>query len=249
MTGRFSGKCVLITGAVGGLGRAMVEGFAREGASVAVGSRHSGDGQILAREAGNRSLSVELDVASEASWKEAVDHVQGAIGAISVLVNNAAFLATGGVESVSLEDWSKVLDTNLTGALLGMRAVLPSMRNAGGGAIVNVNSIAGLAGAPGLAAYGASKWGIRGLTRTAAMEFARDKIRVNSFHAGIVDTPLAYDQETGKDLVSVDSFAIPRKATPNEIAEYVLFVASDQAAFSTGCEFVADGGFLLGPLE
>lgn len=122
------------------------------------------------------------------------------------------------------------------------------MRKAGGGSIVNVNSIAGLVGAPGLVSYGASKWAIRGLSRTAAMEFARDNVRVNSVHPGIVNTPLAYDKETGKELVPVDSFAIPRQASPEEIAEYILFVASEQAAFSTGCEFVADGGFLLGPL-
>lgn len=122
------------------------------------------------------------------------------------------------------------------------------MRRAGGGSIVNINSIAGLAGAPGIAAYGGSKWAIRGLSRTAAMEFARDNIRVNGVNAGIINTPLAFDKQTGRELVPVESFAIPRQATPAEIAEYVLFVASKQAAFSIGCEFVADGGFLLGPL-
>lgn len=249
MAKRFEGKCVLITGAVGGIGEAAVRAFAREGASVAVASRHADDGEKLAKSVGNKSVAVALDVTSQPNWKEAVEAVEQAIGPISVLVNNAAYLATGGVETVSLEDWRKVLDTNLTGALLGMRAVVPSMRQAGGGSIVNVNSIAGLAGTPGLVAYGASKWAIRGLMRTAAMELARDKIRVNGVHPGIVNTPLARDRSTGKDLVPVDSFAIPRQATPEEIAEYVLFVASDQAAFSTGCEFVADGGFLLGPLQ
>lgn len=120
------GRCVLITGAVGGIGEAMVHGFAREGASVVVASRHPDDGEKLAAQAGNRSMSVELDVTSEANWKQAVERVEHAIGPVSVLVNNAAFLATGGVEAVSLEDWRKVLDTNLTGAFLGMRAVVPS---------------------------------------------------------------------------------------------------------------------------
>lgn len=248
MSERFIGRCVLITGAVGGLGEALVRGFAGEGASVVVASRHPADGEKLAGSVGNRSISVDLDVTSETSWKQAVEKGERAIGLISVLVNNAAHVVTGGVESVSLEGWSKVLDTNLTGTLLGMRAVVPSMRKAGGGSIVNVNSVAGLLGAPGLACYGASKWAIRGLTRTAAMEFARDKIRVNGVHPGIINTPLAFDKKTGKELVPVDSFAIPRQATPQEIAEYILFVASEQAAFSTGCEFVADGGFLLGPL-
>jgi 3alpha(or 20beta)-hydroxysteroid dehydrogenase len=248
MSNRFVGKCALVTGAVGGLGEAIVSALAQEGASVAIASRHRDEGNTLARRVGNKSTSVELDVTSEAHWIKAVAQVERDIGLISVLVNNAAYLATGGVETVTLEDWHKVLETNLTGALLGMRAVVPSMRRAGGGTIVNINSIAGLSGTPGLAAYGASKWAIRGLTKTAAMEFARDNIRVNGFHPGIVNTPLAFDKRTGKELVPVDAFAIPRQASPEEIAGYVLFVASDQAAFSTGCEFVADGGFLLGPL-
>jgi 3alpha(or 20beta)-hydroxysteroid dehydrogenase len=248
MSNRFLGKHVLVTGAIGGLGEAMVRAFAREGASVVIASRHRDKGDQLAREVGNRSMSVELDVTSEAAWKEVVQTVERSLGTVSVLVNNAAYLATGGVETISLKEWHDVLDTNLTGTLLGMRAVVPSMRRARGGSIVNVNSIAGLAGAPGIAAYGASKWAIRGLSRTAAMEFARDNIRVNGVHAGIINTPLAFDKQTGKELVPVESFAIPRQATPAEIAEYVLFVASEQAAFSTGCEFVADGGFLLGPL-
>jgi len=241
-------KCVLITGAVDGIGEAMVRAFAEEGATVAIASRHQDRGEALAREVGNGSVNVDLDVTSEDSWRAAVGRIEQRIGAVDVLVNNAAYLAVGGVETVSLEDWHKVLQTNLTGTLLSMRAVAPSMRKRGGGAIVNVNSIAGLAGAPGLATYGASKWGIRGLTRTAAMELSKDRIRVNTVHPGIVDTPLAYDKDTGKELVPVDKFAIPRQASPDEIARFVVFVASDRAAFSTGSEFVADGGFLLGPL-
>jgi 3alpha(or 20beta)-hydroxysteroid dehydrogenase len=241
-------KCVLITGAVDGIGEAMVRAFAEEGATVAIASRHQDRGEALAREVGNGSVNVDLDVTSEDSWRAAVGRIEQRIGAVDVLVNNAAYLAVGGVETVSLEDWHKVLQTNLTGTLLGMRAVAPSMRKRGDGAIVNVNSIAGLAGAPGLATYGASKWGIRGLTRAAATELSKDRIRVNTVHPGIVDTPLAYDKDTGKELVPVDKFAIPRQASPDEIARFVVFVASDRAAFSTGSEFVADGGFLLGPL-
>jgi len=163
-------------------------------------------------------------------------------------INNAAYLAVGGVEAVALAEWRAVIETNLTGAFLGKRAAAPSMRKGGGGSIVNISSIAGLHGTPGLAAYGASKWGIRSLTRTAAYELARDGIRVNSVHPGIIDTPLAYDPKTGLELVPVDDFAIPRMASVDEIAAYVLFVASDEAAFSTGSEFVADGGFALGAI-
>jgi 3alpha(or 20beta)-hydroxysteroid dehydrogenase len=149
---------------------------------------------------------------------------------------------------VPVKEWHQVIATNLTGAFLGMRAVAPSMRKAGSGSIVNISSVAGLHATPNLVAYGASKWGIRGLTRTAAYEFARDNIRVNAVHPGIINTPLAYDPATGKALVPVETFAIPRQAEPAEIAQYVLFVASTDAAFSTGSEFIADGGFALGPI-
>jgi 3alpha(or 20beta)-hydroxysteroid dehydrogenase len=165
-----------------------------------------------------------------------------------VLINNAAYLAVGGVETVPLDEWHKVIETNLTGALLGIRAAAPSMRKRGGGSIVNVSSIAGLHGAPGLAAYGASKWGIGSLTRTAAYKLARDRIRVNSVHPGIINTPLAYAPKTGAELVPTGHFAIPRMASVEEILNYVLFVASEDASFSTGSEFVADGGFSLGPI-
>lgn len=141
-----------------------------------------------------------------------------------------------------------MIDTNLVGTFLGMRAVVPSMRRAGGGSIVNINSTAGLGVAAGLTAYGASKWGIRGLTRIAAKELARDGIRVNGVHPGIIETPLAYDPATGSLIVGVDDFAIPRLVDVEEISTYVLFAASGDASFSTGVEFVADGGMMLGPL-
>jgi 3alpha(or 20beta)-hydroxysteroid dehydrogenase len=206
-------------------------------------------GAARAQAHGLPALFVNLDVADEDSWAAAVVQVESQLGPISVLINNAAYLAVGGVETVSVAEWRRVLDTNLTGAFLGIRAVAPSMRKAGGGAIVNISSIAGLHPSPNLVAYGASKWGLRGLTRTAAHELARANIRVNAVHPGIINTPLAYDPVTGAPLVPVETFAIPRQAEPSEIAQYVLFVASADAAFSTGSEFVADGGFALGPVR
>lgn len=122
------------------------------------------------------------------------------------------------------------------------------MRRGGGGSIVNINSTAGLGVAAGLAAYGTSKWGIRGLTQIAAKELGREGIRVNGVHPGIIETPLAYDPDTGELIVGVDEQPIPRLADVDEISGLVLYVASDDAAYSTGSEFVADGGYLLGPV-
>ena len=248
MSERFSNRTVLITGAVGGLGKEMARAFASERARVVVTGRKEEQGRALAEEIGNGAIFVRLDVTDEASWRRAMQTVEQQCGPLSVLINNAAYLAVGGVEEVPLDDWHKVISTNLTGAFLGIRAAAPSMRKNGGGSIVNISSIAGLHGTPGLAAYGASKWGIRSLTRTAAYELARDRIRVNSVHPGIIDTPLAYDPTTGKELVPTGDFAIPRMASVVEIIKYVLFVVSEDASFSTGSEFVADGGFALGPI-
>jgi len=245
---RFSEQTVMITGAIGGLGAAMARAFASEGATVIVTGRKEAPGIALAKEIGAGAFFVPLDVTDEDSWRAAIEETERQRGPLSVLINNAAYLAVGGVESVPLAEWHAVIETNLTGAFLGIRAAAPSMRKAGGGSIVNISSIAGLHGTPGLAAYGASKWGIRSLTRTAAYELARDNIRVNSVHPGIIDTPLAYDPKTGEELVPTDHFAVPRMASVDEIVRYVLFVASDEAAFSTGSEFVADGGFALGPI-
>lgn len=203
----------------------------------------------MADEIGGDAIFVQLDVTEEASWTAAIEKVEDRFGALPILINNAAYIAVGGVESVPLDEWQKVIETNLTGPLLGIRAAAPSMRKGGGGSIVNVSSIAGLHVTPNMAAYGASKWSLRSLTRTAAYELARDNIRVNAVHPGIIDTPLAYDQTTGAELVPTGGFAIPRMASAEEIARYVLFAASDDAAFSTGSEFVADGGYALGPIR
>ena len=248
MSERFIDRTVMITGAAGALGQAMARAFAAEGARVIVTGRKDAPGHELAETIGKGAIFVRLDVTDEASWQGAIEAVERRCGPLSVLINNAAYLAVGGVETVSVGEWRAVLDTNLTGAFLGIRAAAPSMRRRGGGSIVNISSIAGLHGTPGLAAYGASKWALRSLTRTAAYELARDKIRVNSVHPGIIDTPLAYHPGTGEELVPVGGFAIPRMASVTEIAGYVTFVASDDAAFSTGSEFVADGGFALGPI-
>jgi 3alpha(or 20beta)-hydroxysteroid dehydrogenase len=241
----FTGKTVLVTGASGALGTALSTQFAQAGANTVVAARTRFD--EVAAAAGGRSLGVRLDVTSEADWADAIARTEEHFGPLDVLINNAAYLSVGTTESIPLDEFRRVVDTNLTGALLGIRAAAPSMRRAGGGVVVNVNSIAGLAAAPGLVAYSSSKWALRGLMRAAAKELARDGIRVNAVHPGIIDTPLAYGPD-GNELVPVGDFAIPRQAAPEEIADFIMFAASDQARFATGAEFVADGGFGLGPV-
>jgi 3alpha(or 20beta)-hydroxysteroid dehydrogenase len=242
----FTGKTVLVTGASGALGAALSTRFAEAGANTVVTS-HNGHDEPAATIAGT-TLGLRLDVTSESDWAAAIERTEEHFGPLDVLINNAAYLRTGTTESIPLDEFRRVLDTNLIGALLGIRAAAPSMRKTGGGVVVNVNSIAGLAAAPGLVAYSSSKWALRGLMRAAAAELARDNIRVNAVHPGIIETPLAYAPD-GTELVPVEHLAIPRRATPEEIADFILFTASDQARFATGSEIVADGGFALGPVD
>lgn len=247
---RFTGKTVLITGAVGALGEGLARAFAGEGATVAVAARqhHEERGVRLAKEIGNDSLFVPLDVADEENWKAAVAAVEERVGPLSTLVSNAAYVVPGGIEGLPVDEWRRILDTNLTGSFLGMRAAAPSIRRSGGGSILQISSVAAFIGSPALAGYSASKWGLRGLVRTAAVEFARDNIRVNAFHPGIIETPLAYDPDTGEQYAPTGELAIPRNVTVEETTKYALFLASEDAAYATGSELVADGGFALGPI-
>ncbi|GIJ47925.1 3-alpha-hydroxysteroid dehydrogenase [Virgisporangium aliadipatigenens] len=242
----FTGKNVLITGASGALGTTLAVQFAGAGANVVAAARSRYD--EVAEKAGPNSIGVRLDVTSEAEWAAATARAEERFGPLDILVNNAAYLRLGNTESIPLEEFRRVIDTNLTGTLLGIRAVAPSMRAAGGGAIVVVNSIAGLTAAPELVAYSSSKWALRGLMRAAAKGLARDNIRVNAVHPGIIETPLAYAPD-GSPIVPVDNLAVPRNAAPEEIADFIMFAASEQARFATGTEIVADGGYGLGPLD
>jgi 3alpha(or 20beta)-hydroxysteroid dehydrogenase len=249
--GRLDGKVALISGGARGQGAAEARLFVAEGARVVLGDVLEKKCASLARELGEAALAVPLDVTSEASWARAVSETLEAFGRLDVLVNNAGIVRTGLLESTSLEDYMAVIQVNQVGTFLGMRAVVAAMREAGGGSIVNISSNGGMEGVEGVIGYVASKWAVRGMTKTAALELGVDGIRVNSVHPGGVDT----DMINSPDFDEVDkdaSFAaqpIPRAAQPEEIARLVLFLASDESSFSTGSEFVADGGRLAGHRE
>ena len=245
--GRFDGKTVIITGGARGLGASHARGFAAEGANVVVADLLEDEGMAVAAELGGQAIYAPLDVTDALGWASVVQEAEKTFGPVSVLVNNAGVATLGGIEETGPETWRWVLDVNVTGAFLGIRAVASSMRRAGGGAIINVSSVAGMMGVAGLGGYTTSKWALRGLTKVAALELARDGIRVNSVHPGAVDTAMTVSPETGEVLFTdLEQLAVGRLARPEEITSMVLFVASEQAAFSTGSEFVADGGRLLG---
>jgi 3alpha(or 20beta)-hydroxysteroid dehydrogenase len=246
---RFENQTVIVTGGARGMGASHTRGFVAEGANVVIANRMEDEGRTLANELGDQAIFSHLDVTSDRDWAATVAAAEDAFGPVSVLVNNAGIVQFGLIADPEPAQWGRVIDINLTGTFLGIRAVVPSMRKAGGGAIVNISSTGGMRGDFGLGAYVASKWGVRGLTKTAALELARDNIRVNSIHPGAIRTTMAAEPDAAALIAAtVRGLAMPRIAEPEEITRLVLFVASDEASFSTGSEFIADGGMLLGPV-
>lgn len=241
--GRLNERVAIVTGGARGIGAAVARLFAAEGAGVVVADVLDAEGEKLAAELGHPARYAHLDVSRADGWQTVVTETERELGGpVSVLVNNAGILEWGTVEEQSLESFRRVIDVNLQGAWLGMRTTAPSLRRAGGGVIVNISSIAGITGYAGIGAYVASKWGLRGLTKAAALELAPDGIRVCSVHPGAVRTAMTADFD--------DSFTagqpLPRFGEPEEVARMVLFVATE-ATFSTGVEFVLDGGVTAGP--
>ncbi len=250
--GRLDGKVALITGGARGMGKSHARHFVAEGARVVIGDVLDDKGAAVAGQLGPDACRyVHHDVTLADDWARAVASTLDAFGRLDVLVNNAGILRHETIEEMDLAEFRAVLDVNLVGCWLGIKAVIAPMRDAGGGSIVNISSIEGFAGAAGLSAYSASKFGIRGVTRSAAQELGQYGIRVNSVHPGGVMTSMALSAASSfsdlDPMAFVKSMPISRFADPVEISRLVAFLASDESSYSTGAEFVADGGILSGP--
>lgn len=236
-------QTVIVTGGARGIGAETARLLATSGLNVMIADIRDDEGQALSDELAGRAAYCHLDVTCEQDWHSVVAQSERLFGHVDGLFNNAGVLAHGGVEDCQPEQFRRVIDVNLAGMFLGIRAVVPAMRNAGGGMIVNTSSIAGLQGYAGLAAYATSKWGIRGLTKCAALDLARDYIRVVSLHPGPIKT--AMTQSMPADVVAGQP--LPRFGEPIEVARMVRFLFTE-ASYSTGCEFVVDGGALTGEI-
>lgn len=239
--GRLDGKVCLITGAARGQGAAEARLFAEEGGTVWLTDVLDADGSALAEEIGGTYR--HLDVRDEAAWSDVVEAMVDAHGHVDVLVNNAGIFATGRHFEIDPAEFQRIMDVNCLGVFLGMRAVSPVMRERGSGSIVNISSLAGLTGGIGAFAYHTSKWAVRGMTKAAAVENGRRNVRVNSIHPGLIDTDMLQQVPGAEDEMRLTRrVPLGRAAEAVEVAKLALFLASDESSYSTGAEFVIDGG-------
>lgn len=238
---RLSGKVAVITGAAQGMGAAHARLFIHEGAKVVLTDLNEEKGRALAEELGRHALFVKQNVASEEDWHAVIEAAEKNFGMVNVLINNAGITFAKPILATTLEDYRRIVEINQVSVFLGMKAVIPSMKKAGGGSIVNISSINGLVG--GAIGYTDTKFAVRGMTKAVALEVAAENIRVNSVHPGVIETPMIMQDDT---KAAVEEFAksIPQKrlAKPEEVSNLVLFLASDESSYSTGSEFIIDGG-------
>ncbi|WP_338699248.1 glucose 1-dehydrogenase [Streptomyces sp. Q6] len=242
-----TGKTVLITGGARGIGGEVARTAIAAGANVVIGDVLDDDGKALAGELGERARYVHLDVTDEEEWQAAAAYATAEFGRIDGLVNNAGISTGMPFETESVERFRKVLDVNLVGVFAGMKTVVPAMREAGGGSIVNISSAAGLMGLALTSSYGASKWGVRGLTKIAAVEQGTAKVRVNSVHPGMTYTPMTAQVGIQQGDGNYPNTPMGRVGEADEIAKAVVFLLSDDSSYVTGAELAVDGGWTTGP--
>jgi 3alpha(or 20beta)-hydroxysteroid dehydrogenase len=243
--GSLDGKVAIITGAARGQGAAAARLFVKEGARVVIGDVLDDVGKELAETLGEAAIYRHLDVSSEDDWRTVVGEVIETLGGVDVLVNNAGILRFIALPDTTLEDYLRIVNINQVGTFLGMREVSKPMMAAGRGSIVNISSIEGLAGMPYLIAYTSTKFAIRGMTKVAALELGPHGIRVNSVHPGMIETDMVKDAAGGHDIdlsPAAKRIALRRMGQSEDIAEVVLFLASDKSGYVTGAEIAADGG-------
>jgi 3alpha(or 20beta)-hydroxysteroid dehydrogenase len=236
--GRLAGHVALVTGAAQGIGEAIVDRFVAEGAKVVAADVIDRSREIADRH-GDDARFTSLDVRDEDQWHATVRFVENRFGSLSVVVNAAGVTAAASLEQTEYADFQRVIDVNLSGTFFAMKVCAPALRRRGGGSIVNFSSVHGMAGSARGIAYCASKWAVRGMTKFAALELAGARVRVNSVHPGLVDTPMSRAAYVEPDLPPVG-----RMGTVDEVAGLVVYLASDESAFITGAEHIIDGGQL-----
>ena len=248
MAGRMSGKVAIVTGGAQGMGRSHALLLAAEGAKVVVTDVREAAGKAVAEEisdAGGTARFITHDVTRSADWQRVLEETVNEFGKLDVLVNNAGILILKPLDETDEEEWDRTLDINAKGTFLGCKLAAPALQAAGGGSIVNISSIYGLIGAPGAAAYQASKGAVRLLSKAAAVDLAKFGIRVNSVHPGVIDTDMTKElmatPESTKAVLGTTILGRPGR--PEEVSNAVLFLASDESSFVTGAELVVDGGY------
>lgn len=245
MSGRLQDKVAIITGGSSGMGAADARIFVKEGAKVVITDLNVEGGEALAAELGQNALFIQHNVAVEAEWDRVIDRTLEAFGRIDILVNNAGILIIKPIEETTHAEFTKLMNINVEGVFLGMKAVVPQMRKQKSGVIINMSSAAGIVGQVQTVAYSASKFAVRGMTKAAAMDLGLSGIRVVSIHPGSIATPMTAASGVSPDT-PLPLAPLNRNGRPEEVAEVVAFAASDAASYMTGSEIIVDGGLTIG---
>lgn len=243
MSRKLENKVAIVTGGAQGMGASHARRFVAEGAKVVITDILENKGKAVAAELGENAIFIKHDVTKGDQWDQVIKETEAKFGPVDILINNAGIGFVKLIEDMTEEEYRMEIDINQVSIFLGMKAVLPSMKKTKNGSIVNISSVAGLIALPQYVAYSGSKFAVRGMTKVAALEFAPYGIRVNSVHPGLIDTPMTQDEANAASLAEfAKSIPLGRAAQPEEVTNLVLFLASEDSSYSTGSEFVIDGG-------